>query len=221
MAEAIVKTNEIKFNGREFWRGGSESVELGDIGEIRTPLGKPSWFESKDRIAGKKLKVKNLGNITIDSKRTSKLEFLGSIKIAKVFPMCEGSQAYESVVERKLELMYLELETDDVVDAINSSPGLREKLKDFGNDARICTGIFVVVNAETRKRFEVNTSNEAEFTIYGLTFNPKVNASAGGDTTIKIEKGRVFGYAIAKCIWDEPKPKNAKRLKGVRFDNHT
>lgn len=215
MAEAIVKTNEIKFNGREFWRGGSESVELGDVGEIRTPLGKPSWFESKDRIQGKKLKVKNLGNITIDSKRTSKLEFLGNIKVAKVFPMCEGSQAYESVVERKLELLYLELETDDVLEAINSSPALRDKLKGWGNDARICTGVFIVVNAETRKRFEVTTKNEAEFTIYGLTFNPQVNASAGGDTTIKIEKGRCFGYAISKPIWV------GKRLDDTRFDNHT
>lgn len=221
MAEAIVKTNEIKLNGREFWRGGCESIQLADVGEIRTPLGKPSWFEAKDRIRGSKLKVKNLGTITIDSQRTTKVDFLGSVNLAKVFPLGKGSLGYEAVVERKLELMYMEVETDDMVRAVNDSPAVREKLKDWGEDARICIGVFLVVTAETSKHFAVNTSHEAEFTVYGVTFKPKLTVGASGDTTIKLEKGSCFGYAIAKPIWDEPKPKNAKRLKDLRFDNHT
>ena len=221
MAEAIVKTNEIKLNGREFWRGGAESIQAGDCGEIRTPLGKPSWFEAKDRIAGKKLQVKNLGNISIDSTRTSKVDFLGKINLAKVFPLGQGSLGYEAVVSRKLELMYFEIETDDVVRAVNDSPALREKLKDWGEDARICTGVFLVVKAETSKHFAVNTSHEAEFTVHGVTIKPKLTAGVSGDTTITLQKGSCFGYAIAKPIWDDPKPKNAKRLKDLRFDNHT
>lgn len=221
MSEAVVKANELKFQGREFWRGASESIAIADVGEIRTPLGKPSWFEAKDRVKAGKVKVKTVGSITIDAQRTSKVDFLANINLAKVFPLGKGSVGYEEVRDHKLELVYMEIETDDMVRAINDSPALREKLKDWGEDARICTSIFGVVTAQTHKRFQTSTAHEAEFTVQGVTIKPQLSASVGGDTTVTFSKGMTFAYGIAKPIWDAPKPKNAKRLLDLRFDNHT
>jgi hypothetical protein len=221
MSEAIVKKNELKLNGREFWRGAAESVQLADAGEIRNALGQPSWFEAKDRVPPGTVKVKVLGNISIDSRRTSAIDFLGEIGL-KAFPLAfKGSAAYQAVIDRKLELLCLEIETDDMVRAINGAPNIREKLKGWGNDARVCMSLFVVVTAETRRQFSASTEHEAEFMVNGVNIKPKLAAGSTGDTTIRLEKGMTFAYGIAKPIWDDPKLKNAKRLVDLRFDNHT
>ena len=50
MANVAVKENHLTFGGVSYFRGHAEEVEIGSIGEKRTPLTKQNYLEVKDRI---------------------------------------------------------------------------------------------------------------------------------------------------------------------------
>jgi hypothetical protein len=67
MAEyAVVKDNHLSFNGKNYFRGGSEDVELGSYGEKKSPITQTNYLEVQGKIPTAKLKVKEAVEVTID-----------------------------------------------------------------------------------------------------------------------------------------------------------
>ena len=48
MPNVVVKENHLTFGGVAYFRGHAEDVEIGSIGEKRTPLTKQNYLEVKD-----------------------------------------------------------------------------------------------------------------------------------------------------------------------------
>jgi hypothetical protein len=219
MSEVKVKKDEFQFNGLDYWRNNAHAVTLGDFGDKRTPIGRSAWFEPGGCVRAAKLKVKRLGSITVDASRQTKVDFLAGVKLAKVFPIGKAEVGFEELVNHKLALECFEIEAADLVRAINQQPALREKLKDLGEGARVCTSTFVVLNYEMSRQFATAASIEASIDIQGVTIEPQVSGSGGGKTRLTMEEGMVLAYGIAKPDWNHPNPRKATELRGLRFDN--
>jgi hypothetical protein len=219
MSEVKVKKDEFQLNGLDYWRNNAHAVSLGDFGDKRNPIGRSAWFEPSGCVRAGKLKVKRLGSISVDSSRQTKLDFLAGVKLAKVFPLGKAEVGFDEIVNRKLALECFEVEAADMVRAINQLPALREKLKDLGEDARVCTSTFVVVNYEMSREFASAASIEASIDVQGVTLEPKLSGGGNGKTRLTMDEGMVLAYGIAKPEWDHPNPKKATVLRGLRFDN--
>src|SRR5258706_5650089 len=55
---AIVKDNHLHFNGKDYFRGGSEDVYLGAYGEKKQPITKTNYLEVQDDVPSPKIKVR-------------------------------------------------------------------------------------------------------------------------------------------------------------------
>jgi hypothetical protein len=210
MAEyAVVKDNHMSFNGKAYFRGGSEDIYLGAYGEKKTPLTKTNYLEVQDGIPAPKLKVKEAAEISIDFSKTSEKDFLANINVAVVF---KGSPktAYNDMKTGKLKLVKLVVDNEDMRDAANHSPKALNNLKSYGKDARIANQIFIVLDASMTKTFTSASS-------FSVTVNQglvKVSAEGGGGasgaTTVTVSEGSCFAYGLVKLDWDKGKDRIEK-----------
>jgi hypothetical protein len=218
MSEAAVFDNRIVFNNRAYYRTGSESVTVGAVGEKRTPITKPNWLEVKDRILASKLKVRTVGPIGIDTQRTDKREFAASVSPAMLPAGVKVEHAYEALRTAQLSLLYVEVDTDAMLRAINQSEHLREKMKDWGDDMRVCVGGFVIVDAKTTKTFSSSTSVQADITAQGITVTPELTVGSSGGSAVTWPRGMLLGYMLSKLEWNEGNPKKSTRVSDLRID---
>jgi hypothetical protein len=219
MSDAIVRENSLHFNGRNYFRVSSQDTSLGAVGEKKMPVLKGNFLDVKDRIKAQKLKIRDVGLVSIDSERTSKRDFLANISLAKVFKVGSVDTAYEDVRSNKLRLLYMSVDCNDMVDAINRSPAIREDLKRWGNDARVVTSCFVIVTAETGKQFSSSTNVEAEINVDGVTVSPKLSLSSGGSTEVKFPVGACLAYGLSSIEWDNKNEKKAEKAVDLRPDD--
>lgn len=216
MADAKVRRNSLHFNGKNYFRVGSETCVIGAVGEKRSPLTKGNYLEVKDRIKGAKLRIREIGPVAIDSRTTSKTDFLANISLAKVFRLGSVETAYEDVCNHKLDLVFFAIDTSDMVRAINDSPVVRDSLRRWGKDARVVTAGFVVVDASTSKAFASSTQAEASITVQGVTIEPKLTTGKSGNVDVEFPTGALLAYDLSSVEFD----KQGGRVVDLRRDDH-
>lgn len=72
MANVVVAENHLTFGGVAYFRGNTEEVEIGSIGEKRTPLTKQNYLEVKDRIPVPSIAIIKSTVVDIDFTKTSR-----------------------------------------------------------------------------------------------------------------------------------------------------
>ncbi len=205
MAEyAVVKDNHLSFNGKNYFRGGSEDIYLGAYGEKKTPLTQTNYLEVQDGIPAPKLKVKEAVEVKIDFDKTSKTEFLANINVSVVFK-ASPKTAYEDMVNHKLKLVKLVVDNEDMKYAANHSPKALDNLKSYGNDARIANQIFVVMDAEMTKTFTSAKSFNVTLSQGLVKVTAEGSSTTSGATTVTVSEGSCFAYGLVKLDWDKGK----------------
>jgi hypothetical protein len=220
MSENQVRNNSMRVNGIDYFRVGSEFALLGAVGELRTPITKGNYLEVKDYISANKLKIREIGPIKIDNEKVDKKSFLANINVLKVFKGASVDTQFEAFKRQELELMVVHVATNDMVNAINRSPKIREDLQRWGNDARVVTTGFVIVKAETSRKFQSATEVEANITVKGVTLNPKFTSSGSGTTEVEFPVGAFFAYGPSKLIWNHANEKKATEVVDLKLDRH-
>ena len=218
MAHVAVHENHLTYGGVCYFRGHAEEVELGSIGEKRTPLTKQNYLEVKDHLPVAKLKGVKSTIVEIDDSSLSQSE-LGA-KVSAIVPVSgvpvpvklAADTAYKQLKSNDLKLVKFSLETSDVVRAINDSPAKRTLLIDWGNDARVAHQVFLVMDATTARAFDRNVSVELSVGVDGV-FNATVGggSSSSGKTTVKYAKDSTFAYLLCKVDWDANQKKNINK----------
>ncbi len=218
MSEVKIRSNAFVFNGRAFFRAASETTRLGSYGPKRTPIGRPNRLEADSHLQGEKLKIREIGKVDIDFQKVDKREFFSEVSLLKIFGSASLDVVHERLVKHELELMQFEVDPKDMVAAINRSPVIREKLKHWGNDARVVTTVFVALKAEVAKKIDTKVDTEAEFTVQGVTIHPKVSLSSGVDAQMSFPIGVPWAYGLSKCEWDEKNENKATKVISLKFD---
>lgn len=218
MALAIVKDNHLHFNGENYFRGGSEDVELGSYGEKKKPLTQTNHLEVQARIPAEKLKIKEVAEIEIDFEKSSKGDLLANISAAVVF---KGKQntAWEDLRSGKLKLVKFVVENEKMKDAINDSPKALERLIDYGDDARVAHQIFTVLEAEEAREFTSSKSFDISVSAGAIKVAVDGGGSSSGTTSVTLSKGMCFAYLLGKFDWDANQKKNKTRITKITDDH--
>lgn len=202
MANTEVFDNHLKYNGINYFRVGSEDTYLGCYGEKKSPVFQGNYLETQDGLPAKKLKVKDAVEATIDFSKSTEAEVLANIDVAGVFGANQNT-AYQDLKSGKLSLFKLIIDLEDLRKAANDSPNHLDRLKSYGNDSRIASDVFVVLDANETKSFSSATSFGVSVQAGVVKVTAQTGVENGGSTSVSVSNGSIFAYGIAKIKWDK------------------
>lgn len=220
MANVAIKENHLTFGGVAYFRGHAEEVEIGSIGEKRTPLTKQNYLEVKDRLPPGKLNAVQSTIVSIDTNSLTKTALSSAFKaIVKGVPVGVGvDYAISQFKSRKLKLVKFSISNNEIKKAANACPNKLKALIDWGKDARIVHQVFIVMEAEIAKEFDGNINVQLSVGAKGLEARGSRSVSGSKSTTIQISKGTCFAYLLLKIDWDAKQKKNKTKIVDLDDD---
>jgi hypothetical protein len=188
--------------GNRYFRRNSSSLSVGAYGRKKTPLTQANYLEvdghlNYDFLDGK---LKQDPHVTIDWSRTTQSDIGADVTSYFDVGGVKGSFNRESALQAKLMLMRFHVDTNPLENILNNNAHVvRRKMKEDGNDARICSSVYVVITASLAKRF----SSAADLTVEATTAQGlKITAKGGsvwsGEEAIVLGAGTVFAYGLHK-----------------------
>lgn len=225
MAITTLGEAHLKYNGVSYYRAHAEEVELLSIGEKKTPITSANHLEVKDRLPLDTIRDVKSTVVEIDTEKVTAGDF--KTKISAIIPVSgvpipvklTADEATKKFRGAELKLVKITMEAADVVRAINDSPRKRNKLIDWGNDARIAHQLFLVMEAKTARAFDNNVSVDVSVGVKGvLELSVGGSSSSSGRTTVTMEPGVCFAYLLARIDWDAKQKKNINKAVDVDSD---
>jgi hypothetical protein len=207
MANVIVNDNHLTYGGVGYFRGHAEEVELGSIGEKRSPLTKMNYLEVKDHIPAPKIGTAKSIKVDIDFTKTTKSSFGAIVTaiISGVPTKLSGDMTFQKLKSYELSLVKFSVAVNQMKAAANNSPDRLESLRGWGNDARIAHQVFVVVEAKVATQFDSNVTVNLSVGAKGLEATLSGSSSSSMTSVVPISAGTCFAYLLAKLDWNKGK----------------
>jgi hypothetical protein len=200
-----------EFDNRKYHRGNAHDVVIGTYGEKKDPLGPDSYLAPQNKVKSEHLEshVKFNTRVKVDWNETSKaaVESQGILKYFGLGLAAAKSFSYEDAKKGKLELISLAINEGVLKKMLNQdADGARKYLAEEGNDARIVSEVWVVVDAELGEHFKLYGSTSAEVEAAGSSLNVSVTGGKQGKQTVTVSAGTTFAYRLHKVKkWNKEK----------------
>ena len=194
-------------DGNRYFRRNSSSVSVGAFGEKKEPPTEANYLSVDGHLRYEYLdgKMKPDPPISIDWNGTSQADIGAAVTTFFDVGGVLGTFNSEKARNAQLKLVRFHVDAIPMENILNSeAKSVRDKMKDEGNDARICSSAWVVVSAALGQRFSSATRINVEVT---TTQGLKITAQGGGTWTgsesIVLGPGTVFAYGLHKVKkWD-------------------
>ena len=206
-----VKISDSKFvySGKSYFRGGCEDVNLVSFGEKKTPIGKANYLYVAGTVTPQnlgKVKVTVSGPYAIEWEKFSDSDVNVGIK----YLTAAGGQASFSRSTAKsanLVLMKLSLGSIALKNLLNRHANVaRNHLKEEGNDARIVSDCWIVLEGSLASRITTggSVSVSAPLGASGFTLDVGGSTSSTTSSRVQIPENTCFAYLLAKVKkWDK------------------
>ena len=186
-------------------------------GEKKTPLTKVNYLEVQGRIPAQSLKIRKATEVKIDISGSTEKDVLANIDVGAIF---KGSinTAYKDLKEEKLVLVKLEVDNENMKEAVNQSPKVLDDLIEYGGDARITDEVWIVMDATLARSFTSSTSFNVSVNagIVKVTAEGKVGSS--GTMSVTLSEGTTFAYGLVQLDWDANLKKNKTKVVKLSDD---
>jgi len=180
---------------------------LGNYGEKKDPIGSKAYLSTQNHVKNEHLAKYILKGkaAVVNWKEVSDSDFGldGIVPVYGVAIKTAVGYSYKKMSTADLRLFPFFIEAGPLQKMLNQdADGARKYLKDEGNDARIVSYVWVVMEAELSEIFSQSGGFEAGV-VSGL-LDLSINKSKGGVTTITLEAGSIFAYGMHKVKkWDK------------------
>lgn len=213
-----IKEHYFEFDGNKYFRDNSHRLVIGHYGKKKDPLGSKAELEPQNKVKREHLvgRVTKGKPVYIDWSQTTNTEFGVDITInafglnGKVL----ADYDYKKVVDANLKLYSLFIDEGPLQKMLNQdADGARNFLKDEGNDGRIISEVWVVMDAELTEHFSSSTA----ISVSEKNSDLNVTASGGkyGTQTITLSEGTTFAYLLHKVTkW------NKDEIEDMKADYH-
>lgn len=220
MPNVTVAENHLTFGGVAYFRGHAEEVEIGSIGEKRTPVTKQNYLEVKDRIPVPEIAIVESTVAEIDFTKTSKSAFntLVSVIVKGVPVKFSGDATFNKLKLGELKLVKFSVSNNDMERAANNSPRKLQDLIEWGDNARIAHQVFIVMEAAMANQFDNNVTVNLSVGVKGLEATVGGSGSVSGTTAVQVSAGTCFAYLLAKIDWDAKQKKNKTKIVDLDDD---
>lgn len=214
----------IEINGMKYFRGNAHIVNLCTCGEKKDPIGAKAYIDPQRNINRDKIeayiKDQNYA-VDIDFSKFSKtdVEVNGKVKVYGIKLAGSSSFTYTKLKTASLSLLNFHLNESQLKKLINNNSSVFNYMKNEGNDARVVSEIWVVVEASLAQAIEYNgaKSVDAKFA-NNNELNVKIQLSGGKSHTITISSGSVFAYKLHKVKDYDKRRKKATKVTDLEAD---
>jgi hypothetical protein len=200
---AVVHDSYLVCNGIHYFRGRAETVHIGAYGEKKTPILSADYLAVQHDLPVEEMRVHSATIVDLDFTKSLEADVTTNLKVADTGAI--GAAAYRDLKAGKLKLVRLEMQLGALL-AVNGLPTVLAKLKSYGDDARVCHEVFVVVSAALAQT--ITAGGELEFERAGTTFTMSVRNTR--NSTVTFSAGTTFGYRLAGPGWERGKERIEK-----------
>ena len=188
-------------DGNRYFRRNALSVEISSYGKKKKPITEANYLDVEDHIKYNLLsgKIREGKPVKVDWNRETKVDVEAHVDY--YFYVGGTTEfSYTKAKEAQLELVRFYIERGVLKKLLNQDANkVRKDLKDEGNDARICSSIWVVMSGQLAERFNTSAALEVSGTTsQGLSITAKGGVTWSGSETITIAPGTVFAYGLHK-----------------------
>lgn len=197
-------------HGNRYFRRGSSSTSVGAYGRKATPVTQANYLQVDGHLRYEFLdgKLKADPPVAIDWSKTSQQDVGADVSTYFDVGGAKGSFDTQKAKTARLELVRFSVDPGPLKRILNTDANtVRKNMKSEGNDARICSSVYVVMSAELGQRFATAADISAEVTTAdGLKITAKGGGSWSGTETIVLGTGTVLAYGLQKVKkWDGDK----------------
>ena len=209
--ETKITKHFFEYGTNKYFRGNAHSVDLASYGEKKDPVGAQAHLDVQDQVAVENLSGRVRYNTTakVDWAQTTKAEVEGA-GLLKFFGL-NGKAAmalkYEDAKSARLELVNFAIDEGPLKTMLNKDAGAaRNFLAEEGNDGRIVSEVWVVVDGELAEHFATSGSISVSANGSGKGLALTAKGGKAGTQTIVLEKGTTFAYKLHKVKdWNKGK----------------
>jgi hypothetical protein len=209
--ETKVTNNYFKYETNKYFRGNAHSIDLGCFGQKKDQVGAKSYLDVQNHVASKHLDSRVRYNTTakIDWSQATKadVEAEGVLKFFGLGGKAAVSGSYEKAKSAKLELINFAIDEGPLKTMLNTDAGSARKfLADEGNDGRIVSEVWVVVDGELAEHFKTSGAFSVGASTSGNGLEVTAKGGTQGSQTILLEKDATFAYKMHKVKdWEKNK----------------
>jgi hypothetical protein len=204
-----VTDNYFEFGVNKYFRGNAHLVEIATYGQKKDPVGPKAYIDPQNKVKRDYLvsRVDKGEPVGVDWNATTKadVEVNGPIMVFGVTANVAAGFSYEKVKTATLKLYNLSIPEGKLQALLNNdaSPA-RNYLAEEGNDGRIVSEVWVVMEAELAEHFD--TSGSILVAVNGVDLNVTAKGGTCGTQTITLSAGTTFAYKLHKVKeWNKDK----------------
>ena len=227
MSETKVAAHWFLYNGAKYFRDVAENVALGTIGKKRDPLGPKASLDVYGQVSPANLKGRirdvTVADVNWESQSKGEVEINVGLKYFTVSGSGTAGFSYEKAKSARLKLAKFVIDEGDLRAMLNNdADAARKYLEKEGQDARIVSTVWVVLEGELAQTFSAAAKSNGSITA-SLTkaAELQITASHSGSTqqssTIVLKPGVTFAFAMHKVSkWNKDKT----RIEDLALDLH-
>lgn len=204
-----ISDSKFVFAGKSYFRAGCEDINLVAFGEKKTPLGKAPYLY----VAGT-VSPANLGKVNVTSGGPYVIEWESfsdkDVNVGIKYLTLAGGQlgfSRQVAASANLVLIKLSVASNALTTLLNKHAATaRQHLKDEGDDARIVSDVWVVMEGALASRVTTGGSLAVSAPVGTTGFTLEVGGSSSSTTAsrVQIPANSCFAYLLAKVKkWDK------------------
>ncbi len=187
-------------DGNRYFRRNAIALGIGKWGEKKTPLLQANYLSVEGNVRYSLLagKVSKSPPYIIDWSRENRADVEAT---ASVYYTVEGTAAFDfsRAKDADLKLIRFHVDGGNLTRLLNDADVVRDKMKQEGSDARICSSVWVVMSGELSERFATGVRFDVQANITeGLSVGVEGGGSWKGEERITLSENAVFAYGLHK-----------------------
>jgi hypothetical protein len=200
-----------EYNSQKYFRGNAHLLEIGTYGEKKNPLGSNSYLDPQNKVKREHMVNRVTKGLTagINWNEASQkdVEVNGQVKVFGIGVSTAVGYTFSKVKSAKLKLYNLFINEGPLKAMLNGdASGARKYLADEGNDGRILSEVWVLMEGTLAEHFDTSTTIAAAVSVSGINLDITAKGGKSGSQTITLSAGTIFAYKMHKVKdWNKEK----------------
>ncbi len=205
-----VTDSYFEYDGQKFFRRNAYALDLGSYGEKKDSAFSPGFLEEHGTVKSEYLAKRAEVNVpvAIDWSTVSQNDIGAGVNL-KFFGIGVDVAQNISLAETKsgnVQLVPISIPEGKVIGLLNEADGARNFLADEGNDGRVLTKIWVLMEGRLASDFAKGAGTSVTVKALGQSVSISVSGGKSGSQTIQLSPGATFAYALHKITkWTDNK----------------
>lgn len=205
-----ITNHKFSYGGNGYFLDGAHAVELGAFGKKKDQIGGKAFLEVHDQIMPTildgQVRYKHTADFVYADVQTAALD-----GVLTYFGLKASGKVDKKTIETyQLKTVLLEIDEGPLEKMLNTEAGrARNFMADEGDDARVCSGVWVVVSGEVAEYIKVDGS--LGITAKGDAAALNFSAGKSGAQAMTLTPNSTFAYKLHKVTnWDNNRTRVAE-----------